>query len=417
MVVRGQRRKWGLMLYQTYQAHADLMWLPRTFARLSAPALHLANAGPLSVPGMRGIAAANELFTLAKLSHRRPAFGIDTVTVDGRRVEVVEEVVCRCAFGNLLRFRKPDVAGQPRVLLVAPMSGHFATLLRETVRTMLPEHDVYITDWHNARDVSLDNGRFGFDEYVDYLMAFLGAMGEGVHVVSICQPCVPALAATALLAEEGAATTPRSLTLMAGPVDCRANPTGVNELATTRPIDWFERHMIARVPWRYRGARRRVYPGFLQIGAFLNMNLDRHVNAFRALFDDLVAGEAEGAEAKRDFYEEYLAVADLPAEFYLETVQRVFQDYALPRGQLYWHGRRVKPEAIRETALLTVEGERDDICAPGQTEAAQALCPNVPAALRRHHVQSGVGHFGIFNGRRWAGMVYPLVREMVARTD
>jgi polyhydroxyalkanoate depolymerase len=293
------------------------------------------------------------------------------------------------------------------------MSGHFATLLRETVRTLLADHDVYITDWHNARDVPLMAGRFGLDEYITHLMDFLAAMGEGAHLMAICQPCVAALAATALMAEDNHPAAPASLTLMAGPIDCRISPTEVNALASTKSIEWFEQNLIDRVPLRYEGALRRVYPGFVQLMAFMNMNMERHVSSFRGLYDDLVNGEAEKASATKSFYEEYFAVSDLPAEFYLETVKHVFQEYALPRGKLLWHDRAIDPAAIRRTALLTVEGERDDICSLGQTLAAHDLCPNLPQFLRTHYVQPGAGHYGVFSGKRWANHIYPIVRDVI----
>ncbi len=401
------------MLYQAYQTHADLMWSPQTAARAAAPALQELRRALAGAAPVRRLAAALEVFTLAHLTHRRPPFGIAAVRVGGVEVPVREEIFHRTPFGTLLHFRKDGVPEQPRVLLVAPMSGHFATLLRDTVRTTLADHDVFVTDWHNARDVPLAAGRFGLDEYVAHVMTFLEAMGPGSHVMAICQPCVAALAATALMAEDGHPATPRSLTLMAGPIDCRVSPTAVNRLATAQPIEWFERNLIAGVPARYPGARRRVYPGFVQLGAFMNMNLERHVAAFRSLFEDLVAGETARAAATRTFYEEYFAVADLPAEFYLETVRVVFQEYALATGRLDWRGRRVDPRAIRRTALLTVEAERDDICSLGQTLAAQDLCASLKLFMRTHYIQAGAGHYGVFSGKRWANHIYPVVREVI----
>jgi len=401
------------MLYRTYQTRSDLLAPIRALARAAVPVLQ-SRALPLTRwPSVRELAAACETLSLATLTHRRPPFGIDAVGGGGGAVAVVEEAVHATPFATLLRFRKVGVAGQPRVLIVAPMSGHFATLLRETVRTMLADHDVYITDWHNARDVPMSAGRFGLDEYIAHVVDFLGIMGSGAHLLAICQPCVAALAAVALMAEDEHPATPASLTLMAGPIDCRVSPTEVNRLASARPIEWFERHLIATVPPRYDGAGRRVYPGFLQLMAFMNMNLERHVASFREYYAALVDGDDEKARATRSFYEEYLAVSDLPAEFYLETVQRVFQDYALPKGELAWRGRRIDTAAIRRTALLTVEGERDDICALGQTLAAQDLCPNVRQYLRTHYVQAGAGHYGVFSGRRWSQQIYPVVRDVI----
>ncbi|MCC5857264.1 MAG: polyhydroxyalkanoate depolymerase [Ectothiorhodospiraceae bacterium] len=405
------------MLYQAYQAHQDLMWSSRTLARLALPALNLPWFGGFGTATMRKLAASYEVFSLAELTHRRPDFDIRSVRVGREDVPVHEELVLETPFASLLRFRKESDVPMPRVLLVAPLSGHFATLLRDTVRTMLPEHDVYITDWHNARDIPVAAGRFGLDEYIDHLLLFMEEIGPGAHLMAICQPCVPALAATAILAENDSPVTPRSLVLMAGPIDCRINPTEVNELATSRPIGWFRRNLITRVPLRYAGANRDVYPGFLQLTAFMNMNLDRHVNSFRALFNELVEGDAEKAESKRSFYEEYFAVSDLPAEFYLETVQTVFQDYALAKGELTWHGRPVNPAAIRRTTLLTVEGERDDICSLGQTMAAHDLCTGLRRGLRNHFVQADAGHYGVFNGKRWEQSIYPMVRDAIHISD
>ncbi|HVY08312.1 MAG TPA: polyhydroxyalkanoate depolymerase [Burkholderiales bacterium] len=401
------------MLYQAYQSQQDALWLTRFAASAVVPVLSDMRWGLSEFPSMRKLAAACEVFTLADVTHRRPAFGIDSVTVAGREVPVVEEAAHRTPFGTLLHFRKDVDSAQPRVLLVAPMSGHFATLLRETVRTMLADHDVYITDWHNARDIPLADGRFGLDEYVEHLITFLGVMGPGAHMVAICQPCVAALAAVAIMAEDGHAAAPLSLTLMAGPIDCRVSPTEVNKLATAKPIAWFEDNLIGIVPTRYPGALRQVSPGFLQLMAFMNMNLERHVNSFREFYDDLVKGDDEKANAKRRFYQEYFAVADLPAEFYLETVSLVFQEYALPRGQLEWRGRRIDPRAIRRTALLTVEGEKDDICALGQTLAAQDLCASLRQYMRTHYIQAGVGHYGVFSGKRWNNNIYPVVRDVI----
>jgi polyhydroxyalkanoate depolymerase len=301
----------------------------------------------------------------------------------------------------------------PRVLIVAPMSGHFATLLRDTVQTMLADHDVYITDWHNARDVPLSAGRFGLDEYVGHIMDFLGVMGPGSHLMAICQPCVAALSAVAIMSEDAHPATPASMILMAGPIDCRIAPTAVNKLATDKPIEWFEKNLISTVPMRYGGAMRKVYPGFLQLSAFLNMNLERHISSFRGFFEDLVNNDKEKAEATRSFYREYFAVADLPAEFYLQTVSTIFQEHALPLGKLEWRSERVEPAAIRRTALLTVEGEKDDICALGQTLAAHELCSGLRPYRKKHHMQAGVGHYGVFSGRRWENQIYPIVRNII----
>ena len=398
------------MLYHAYQAQSDLASPLRLLAQHGAAAWWMTgDEGTLR----RRAAATCDVVARLRLTHSRPAFGITSVQVDGEPVEVVEHPVLRLPFGTLLHFRKAGGERQPPVLLVAPLSGHFATLLRDTLRTLLQDHDVYVTDWHNARDVPLREGAFGLDDYIDVLMRFMATIGPGVHVVAVCQPCVAALAATALMAEDDHPATPRSLTLMAGPVDCRVNPTEVNRLAMGKPIRWFERTLISHVPLPHAGFMRRVYPGFVQLAAFMQMNPERHRKSFRDLHGHLLAGETEQADVIRTFYDEYFAVNDLPAEFYLETVEKVFQTFDLARGALDWRGRRVNPAAIRRTALLTVEGERDDICAVGQTVAAQDLCTGIRPYLKAHHVQVGVGHYGVFSGRRWNQQIYPRVRELV----
>jgi len=402
------------MMYHAYQTHSDLMWPLRTAARFAAPMLldsSFAAFGGVGSP--RQIAAACKLLELTEVTHRRPAWAIDSIVVEGETLAVDEEAVHSTPFATLTRFSTPRSASQPKVLLVAPMSGHFATLLRDTVRTMLQGHEVYITDWHNIRDVPLTAGRFGLDEYTEHLMRFLEAIGPGAHLMAICQPCVSALSAVALMSEDRNPATPLSLTLMAGPIDCRISQTEVNKLATTKPIEWFESNLISRVPLGHRGAGRRVYPGFVQLSAFMSMNRERHATAFREYFQHLLDDETEKAEVTRRFYEEYLAVSDLSAEFYLETVRLVFQEYALPKGELTYRGRRIDPGAIRRTAMLTVEGERDDICAIGQTLAAQDLARNLRPYMRTHYVQPGVGHYGVFSGRRWQNQIYPMVRDVI----
>ena len=397
------------MLYATYLAIDDAMRPVRALAGATDALL-----ARLQVRGRAGsLAAAYEMLAQTTLTHTRPSFGIDSTTIGGRTVPVREEAACTTPFGTLVRFAKSTEKPQPRVLLVAPLSGHFATLLRNTVETLLPEPDVYLTDWHNARDAALTEGRFGLDEYIDHILRFLETMGPGAHVVAVCQSCVQVLAAVALLAEDGSPLQPASMTLMAGPVDARVNPTKVNELAVSKPIGWFQRNLIATVPQRYPGAGRRVYPGFVQLTAFMSMNIDRHVKAHIEMYRLLAEGDREKAGVLKAFYDEYFAVLDLAAEFYIETVQRVFQEYHLARGVLEWHGRRVDPRAIRRTALLTVEGERDDICSVGQTVAAHDLCSGLRPYLKRHHLQAGVGHYGVFSGRRWASQIYPLLRNTI----
>ncbi|RZL65086.1 MAG: polyhydroxyalkanoate depolymerase [Variovorax sp.] len=398
------------MLYRVYQNQSDLMSPARLASQFMGKALWHDMSGR-SIG--RQMAARLEVFSRMRLTHSRPAYDITSVLVDGVETAVHEEPTLVSPFGTLLHFHKDTRAVHPPVLLAAPLSGHFATLLRETVRTLLRDHDVYITDWHNARDVPLYKGGFSLDDYTLQLIAFMEAIGPGAHMVAVCQPCVAALAATALMAEDDNPAAPRSLTLMAGPVDCRVNPTGVNTLATSKPIEWFRNNLISRVPFPHAGMGRRVYPGFLQLSAFMSMNPERHKEQFKKLYEHLVEGDIEKADTIRNFYDEYLAVNDLPAEFYIETVERVFQTYDLPRGELTVGDRKVNPAAIRKTALLTVEGERDDICAVGQTVAAQDLCPNIRPYLKAHHLQAGVGHYGVFSGSRWNTQIYPRVRETI----
>jgi poly(3-hydroxybutyrate) depolymerase len=402
-----------MMTYQLYQTQADLIRPLRSAARYGAGLAGLWDFGTYTPAALRHLQAAWALFADAVPTHGRPEFGIKTIKTGTQCVRVTERAVAETPFATLLHFRKDAPVTQPPVLLVAPMSGHFATLLRATVRAMLPEHDVYLTDWHNARDIPLAHGGFGLDDFIAHLLRFLEVIGPGAHMVAVCQPAVAALAATALMAEDDHPAQPRSLTLMAGPIDTRVNATQVNRLAAAHPIAWFERRLITNVPWRYQGAFRRVYPGFMQLTAFMSMNLDRHIGAHLGHFRALVGGDDDSATAHRRFYGEYRAVMDLPGEFFIDTVRRVFQEHEMPLGRFAWRGRAVRPEAIRHTALLTIEGERDDICAIGQTAAAHDLCPSIPAAAKRHHVQPGVGHYGVFSGRRWANEIYPRVAEII----
>lgn len=401
------------MLYRAYHLHNDLLTPLRAAARLTR-SFESMLVLPFGSAVRDHLSAALELISRFEITHSRPDFGIRSVDVEGAQVAVTERVALDLPFGRLLHFAKEGVGEQPRVLVVAPLSGHFATLLRGTVRTLLPEHDVYITDWANARDVPVSAGRFGVEEHIDYLIRFIEALGPDGHVVAVCQPCVQALATVALMSEDEHPAVPRSLTLMAGPIDTRLNPTEVNELAMRKPLWWFRHAMIQHVPFRHAGRGRRVYPGFLQLLAFLAMNPDRHRAAHRRLYAHLAAGETDKAERIRSFYDEYFAVADLTEEFYLETVDRVFQRSELATGTFDYRGRAVKPAAIRRTTLLTVEGERDDICSLGQTAAAHELCKALRPAQRIHHVQPDVGHYGVFNGRHWEDGIYPVVRRMIA---
>ncbi len=404
------------MLYQAYQAHSDIMAPVRNFATSVVTASGALN-GAGDHPTVRNLTAAYELISRAGLTHTRPPYGIDSVMVGNREVAITEEAAHVTPFGTLLHFKKDIDSEQPRVMVVAPLSGHFATLLRATVRTLLPEHDVYITDWHNARDVALAQGRFGFEDYSSHLIKFLEVIGPGAHMIAVCQPCVSALVAASIMAQDGHPAQPRSMTLMAGPIDTRVSPTKVNELAKSKPMSWFEQKLIATVPMRYPGAFRKVYPGFVQLAAFMSMNIERHMKAHKDLYDNIAAGDVEKAATIKKFYDEYFAVLDLTAEFYLETVKLVFQDHALPAGEMTFHGEPVEPRAIKKTMLLTVEGERDDICAVGQTLAAHDLCSGLRPYLKRHHMQAGVGHYGVFSGKAWTNQIYPLVKNVILASD
>lgn len=396
------------MIYEAYQFHDDalapLRWLARWMRSAAAPFLPTPR---------RDLDAALEMISRFALTHESPGFRIDTVPVGNREVPVTEEVVLDLPFGRLLHFAKDVDTPQPRVLVAAPLSGHFATLLRGTVATLLRDHDVYVTDWRNARDVPLEAGDFGIEDYVAYLIRFFEEIGPGGHALAVCQPCVQTLAAVAVMSEDGNPATPRSMTLMAGPIDVRESPTEVNALATSKPLPWFERTLIGRVPGRYPGGGRRVYPGFVQLLAFMTMNMDRHKEQHRRLWRHLARGETAEAAKIKAFYDEYFAVLDLTEEFYIETIDRIFQKAELATGTFTYRGRRVDPGAIRATALLTVEGGRDDICALGQTSVAHDLCTSLRPHLKRHHLQANVGHYGVFNGRRWEKEIYPVVRNMI----
>ncbi len=402
------------MLYQMYQLQDDMI---APFRRLAD---HARFMWPEGLPGSdilnngtRPWDAMLHVFSRWRITHSNPGFNIASVPVGNRQVPVTEETTLDLPFGRLLHFAKDIDTPQPKVLVVAPLSGHFATLLRGTVEVLLRDHDVYITDWANARDVPLEAGRFGVEEYVDYLIRFLEEIGPGGNVLAVCQPCVQALIAVAVMSEDNNPATPRTMTLMAGPIDVRESPTAVNDLANEKPMSWFENNVIGTVPARHRGRGREVYPGFVQLIAFMSMNGARHRDQYRKLYRLLAAGDVEAARRITEFYDEYLAVLDLPGEFYLETIDRVFQKAELAKGEFTYHGKPVDPGAIRHTALLTVEGGRDDICALGQTAAAHDLCNSLRPHLKRHHLQANVGHYGVFNGRKWEREIYPVVRNLI----
>ncbi len=365
----------------------------------------------------KNMVAACEVFESITRRYGKPEFGIKDVSVNGIDVPVHEEIALALPFCNLIHFVRDETKSgkrnDPKVLIIAPMSGHYATLLRGTVEAMLPEHEVYITDWTDARNVPIAAGRFDFDDFVEYLTHFVRFIGEDTHVLAVCQPAVPALVATAVMAARHEDIQPASLILMGGPIDTRRNPTKVNELAAQKSIAWFEQNVVMTVPFPHAGFMRPVYPGFMQLTGFMTMNLERHMNAHVELFNNLVKGDCDSVRQHQTFYEEYLSVMDLTAEFYLQTVQTVFQEHLLPDRRLMHRGELVDCSAITKTALMTIEGERDDICGLGQTEAAHDLCMSVPSDEKVHYVQAGVGHYGVFNGTRWRTEIQPRIREFI----
>jgi poly(3-hydroxybutyrate) depolymerase len=375
-------------------------------------------ANPLSYTTLgRTFAAASEVFERMTRRYSEPEWGITSTVVGGERVPVQTRTVWTRPFCQLLHFERmfehPPRRPQPRILIVAPMSGHYATLLRGTVEAFLPNHDVYITDWTDARMVPLIEGRFDLDDYIDYVISMLHLLGGDTHVIAVCQPSVPVLAAVALMEAEADPCVPLSMVLMGGPIDTRINPTAVNRLAEERGVDWFRRHVITKVPFPHPGFMRDVYPGFLQLHGFVTMNLDRHIEAHKDLFLHLVKGDGDSAQKHREFYDEYLAVMDLAAEFYLQTVDTVFVRHALPKGEMTHRGVRVDPREIRRVALLTIEGEKDDISGVGQTAAAHDLCVNIPADRKVHYLAEGVGHYGVFNGTRFRADIAPRIADFV----
>jgi poly(3-hydroxybutyrate) depolymerase len=403
------------MLYDAYEMQRSLLAGASTLANIGAG--WMTNpVNPFAYSQMGPIvASALDVFAHAAASRGKPEFGLDTIPVGGRNVAVREEVVLRRPFGQLKHFRKVGVPGGPKLLMIAPMSGHYATLLRGTVERMLPGHDVYITDWRDAKLVPLEAGRFDLDDYIDYLIAFLEHIGPGAHMLAVCQPSVPAFAAAALMSADKNPCRPKTLTMMGGPIDTRKAPTEVNIVATERPFAWFEQNVVATVPYLYPGGGRKVYPGFLQLAGFMAMNLGEHLTSHWEMFKHLVQGNGESADASKDFYDEYRSVCDMTAEFYLQTVDVVFQRHLLPRGRLMHRGRRVDPAAIADVALLAIEGERDDISGVGQTKAALAIATGLPAGRKHYHLAKGVGHYGIFHGSKWRDRIAPVVEDWIAR--
>jgi poly(3-hydroxybutyrate) depolymerase len=394
-------------------------------ARAAAEAYRLLFRNPFNpayhTPLGRSAAAALELFERTTRRYRKPAWGIHQTGMNGREVAVRERVLLAKPFCNLVHFER-DVSAwrrwnDPKILVAAPMAGHFSTLLRGTVRDLLPHFDVYVTEWHDARFVPRAEGPFDLDVYIDYIIEFLGLFGGNVHIMAVCQPTVPVFAAVSLMEAAGDPAVPRSMILMAGPIDARESPTAVNRFAEGRTIEWFERNVITQVPWPYPGVMRMVYPGFLQLSGFMGMNLERHVTEHRDLFHNLIKGDGDSADKHREFYDEFLAVMDLTAEYYLQTIETVFLEHRLPKGQMTHRNRLVDPSAVKKVALMTVEGEKDDISGIGQTFAAQTLCTNLADSVREHHLQPRVGHYGVFNGSRFRAEIVPKIRNFVAKNQ
>jgi poly(3-hydroxybutyrate) depolymerase len=406
------------MLYDAYEVQRSLLAGASKLAGLGAGWLNNP-ANPLGYSAMSPLVAASlEVFAHAAAPRGKPEFGIETVHIGGRDVPVHEEILLRKPFGQLKRFYREEHDEGPHLLIVAPMSGHYATLLRGTVQRLLPSFDVYITDWRDAKMVPMSEGGFDLDDYVDYLIEFLELIGkktgERPHMLAVCQPAVPAFAATALMAADKNPWRPKSLTMMGGPIDTRKAPTAVNTLATQRPHSWFQNNVIATVPMIYPGAGRKVYPGFLQLAGFMTMNLGSHLISHWEMFKHLVEGDEESAAATQRFYDEYRSVCDMTAEFYLQTVDVVFQRHLLPEGEMEHRGRLVDPKAIRDTALLAIEGERDDISGIGQTKAALEIATKLPGKKKQYLLATDVGHYGIFNGRKWRERIAPVVERFIA---
>ncbi len=407
------------MLYHLHELQRKFLNPVSIWAQVSSKLFSSPYSFLSYTPFARRMAAGYELLHRLGKRYEKPEFGLTSTTINGVDVPVLQETVLEKPFCQLLHFkrelpsrlarRKPD----PKVLIVAPLSGHYATLLRDTVRAMLPEHDVWITDWIDARLVPLSAGPFHLDDYIDYVTEFIRLLGPDVHVISVCQPTVPVLAAISLMATKKDPALPRSMTMMGGPIDSRKNPTAVNALAMKKPLSWFENHVILKVPTSYPGYLRRVYPGFLQYTGFVAMNPDRHMNSHWDFYLDLVKGDDDDAESHRRFYDEYNAVIDLPAEYYLDTIRIVFQEHRLPDGTWVVRGTRVAPEDIKTVRLFTIEGELDDISGSGQTHAAHDLCTGIPKARRQRMTAEGAGHYGIFSGRRWREKIYPKIRDFI----
>jgi poly(3-hydroxybutyrate) depolymerase len=402
------------MLYNAYELQRNWLAGASSLANIGAELMSNPRNPFAYFGGGEILSSALEVFAHASAPRGKPEFGLNEMIVDGESVAVHEEIVLRQPFGQLKRFVKAGVEGAPKLLIVAPMSGHYATLLRGTVERMLPKHDVYITDWRDARSVPLSDGRFDLDDYVDYVITFLKHIGPGAHVLAVCQPSVPVYAAVAVMNAADDPCTPKTLTMMGGPIDTRAAPTAVNTLATERPLSWFSSNVVTTVPYSYPGAGRKVYPGFMQLAGFMTMNLGNHLMSHYEMYKHLVQGEDLQAEATKKFYDEYRSVCDMTAEFYLQTVEIVFQKHALPKGEMMHRDVRVDPAAITKTALLAIEGENDDISGLGQTKAALDIATNLADDHKRYFMAPKVGHYGIFNGSKWRDTIAPIVEDWIS---
>ncbi|HTH29510.1 MAG TPA: polyhydroxyalkanoate depolymerase [Sphingobium sp.] len=406
------------MLYNAYELQRN--WMASASAMATAGVELLQHpANPFAYFGGGPVlASALDVFAHAAAPRGKPAFGLESTIIDGQAVPVIETIESQRPFGQLKHFIRDGAReGDPKLLIVAPMSGHFATLLRGTVERMLPRHDVYITDWRDARNVPLSEGRFDLDDYIDYLIAWLEHIGPGAHVLAVCQPSVPSFAAVSLMSASKNPCRPRTLTMMGGPIDTREAPTAVNTLAVDRPLSWFKQNVIAQVPVNYPGSGRDVYPGFLQLAGFMSMNLGNHLMSHWAMYKHLVEGDDESADATKKFYEEYRSVCDMTAEFYLQTVEQVFQKHALPKGEFMHRGKLIDPGAITDVALLAVEGEKDDISGLGQTRAALTIATHLPEECKKYYVAPGVGHYGIFNGSKWRNIIAPVLEDWIRQHD
>ncbi len=402
------------MLYQLHHRYNQSMKPLNFWAQAWKTQLSMTQALPFNLDYfIRPTIARLELIERCTDNYGKPEFELPFTHVEGKKTKITEKVTHSLPFCDLLHFKRAGKHNHPKILLIAPMSGHYATLLRGTVEQFIPDHEVYITDWKNAREVPLEQGGFTFDDFVRYLIEFMDHLGPNTHVIGVCQPSVPAIIATTVMAERNNPNAPKTLTIMGGPVDTRLSPTDVNDFASDKDLEWFEQKVINTVPNDFAGAGQKVYPGFIQLSGFMSMNMDSHIQKHYKFFGDLIKGDGDSAEAHRKFYNEYLAVMDLPADFYLETIRKVFLDHRLPKGLVHFEDKKIDPKAVTKTALFTIEGENDDITGKGQTKAAHEILSSIPKNKKHHYEQPGVGHYGIFNGRRFREMIAPKIKAFI----